>query len=401
MASRTRTRGGFVDHPATYLAQGCGSNPDANADYDDSERRVGEVETTVDFSNPNFRSRSARGEIINTLFDNVKETRVAKHNVWVRNYPSPCTTYSTASGDGYYRGMTASELDSYTAFVDPQPLRVIAGTSAKAGIAEPTVQGLLELAEFNKTARLLRAPVGKLDQLIRNIDQTRLRGRFSRLKSLKEFVSDNWLKYRYGFTPLVMTTNEILHGNLSVDSRPRRYTSRGFASNNATTTDTTTTPGSYWDVENAIHVHTKVDIRAGVLYEHAFTKFDRFGIRVYDVPAIAWELIPFSFVLDWFVNTGTLFRAVSPKANTNVLAQWTTTRTSVTKTYNYNGSWNGVGGTEVIPPSGKYTYTRVQTARLPGIETGLALRLHEIRFEKSIDWIHLADLFALMSGKFR
>lgn len=254
---------------------------------------------------------------------------------------------------------------------------------------------------FNKTAQLLRAPVGKLDKLIKLADGKRRKGRFTRLKSLKEFIGDNWLKYRYGFTPLVMTTNEILQGEFSVDRKPQRYTARGFASDHASTSDDTTTLGSYWDVENAISVTKKVDVRAGVLYEHAFTRIDRYGVRLMDIPSVAWELIPYSFVIDWFINTNDLVRAVSPKANTNVLAQWTTTKTNTNKTYIYNGSWNNAGGTEVAPPKGKYVHTKVQTVRLPGIEIGLKSKLHEIRFEKSIDWKHLADAFALMSGKFR
>jgi hypothetical protein len=60
------------------------------------------------------------------------------------------------------------------------------------------------------------------------------------------------------------------------------------------------------------------------------------GLRVQDFPATLWELMPWSFVADWFVNVGSWLRVVSPIPGLNILGSWSTIIDERTTTYSGN-----------------------------------------------------------------
>jgi hypothetical protein len=47
-------------------------------------------------------------------------------------------------------------------------------------------------------------------------------------------------------------------------------------------------------------------------------------MRLSDIPAAMWELIPLSFMVDWVLNVRQLIAALSPRLGLSVLAEWTT-----------------------------------------------------------------------------
>jgi hypothetical protein len=49
------------------------------------------------------------------------------------------------------------------------------------------------------------------------------------------------------------------------------------------------------------------------------------GLRDQDIPVTVWELVPWSFVVDWFVNVGDWIQAVTPNPSVTVKGSWTTT----------------------------------------------------------------------------
>lgn len=70
-------------------------------------------------------------------------------------------------------------------------------------------------------------------------------------------------------------------------------------------------------------------VNAGVIYYlrvddkfHAQSKY--WGLRTYDGLATAWELIPFSFVADWFGNVGSFLQSITPNPYVEVQGNWVT-----------------------------------------------------------------------------
>jgi len=148
------------------------------------------------------------------------------------------------------------------------------------------------------------------------------------------------------------------------------------------------------------NVDATVEVRCGVLYEHSLSLQSRTGVRPQDIPAALVELVPFSFVAEWFVNIQEWIAAVTPKAGVNYLAEWTVTKTTIAHVVQTtvtklgdNVSYRYIGGGTTLSSS----YTSVETARRPSISIGLTHRFQEITFRKTLDFKRTADAFALLS----
>jgi hypothetical protein len=46
------------------------------------------------------------------------------------------------------------------------------------------------------------------------------------------------------------------------------------------------------------------------------------GFSLRDLPSAAWEILPWSFVVDWFSNVGQLISAVTANCSNEFLAEW-------------------------------------------------------------------------------
>jgi len=120
----------------------------------------------------------------------------------------------------------------------------------------------------------------------------------------------------------------------------------------------------------------------------------QFGFRWADLPSTAWELIPFSFVADWFLSIGNFIGAISPKSGVRYLNEYesvrikrTVTRTVVAFRYGING-WVAQSA-----PSGAHvrileTYDRVPKVSSPGITFELDI-VHALRNGRWIDTLAL------------
>lgn len=146
-----------------------------------------------------------------------------------------------------------------------------------------------------------------------------------------------WLEYRYGWRPLVFDMVDTLkawHAQELRDSLRkrdlRRVTGSGVYETLASSTSTVT-EGVYrrWTVR--IDSVQRSEARCFAYYEVDKTwgsnlqRLNDFG--VFDVPRAAWEVVPFSFVADWFVPIGDWLGALTPKVGVNIVASGTTDHT--------------------------------------------------------------------------
>jgi hypothetical protein len=72
--------------------------------------------------------------------------------------------------------------------------------------------------------------------------------------------------------------------------------------------------GSY-GIANVIINYTTTDevtVRARTLDEVDFSVANNIGFSVKGLTSLPWELVPYSFVADWFVNVGDYIRALTP-----------------------------------------------------------------------------------------
>lgn len=349
MTVRTRSRGSFESFTVAVTNTFC----EASATYENwsvsGSLYPGTVETMIDYPTPNFHAIRRAGGIVNTEAAYTRETRSNSWGGWAFKRSSGCScTGNTlkrqhATGPRSYAGH-----GDYLVMADREAVITAAVTSAAAGVESPEIDGLVELAELHKSVNLVREPIKKLDDTLRKIAKSGSMKKWVKRTygsrsiptpdKVGSYLSDNWLKYRYGIMPMVRTIDTAVKTNW-IKRRPLRQTSRGFQMHSVSATEGfTRNTDQYWTTTTSVSKSTKVSARAGVLYE-PFVQVPNFGLRQGEVLPTAWELVPYSFIVDWAFNVGDYLRAITPKAGVRRLASWVVVRDDEQIYSTVGGTW--------------------------------------------------------------
>lgn len=187
---------------------------------------------------------------------------------------------------------------------------------------------LTDIAEFGKTISLFRDTVyGVLTARRRVIDYVARQLRMNkklRPKDVADIVTQKWLEYRYGWTPAYLSMKDAIEAFTTAN----RSFAKGRARQNLSDvlTDFSSRTYSSWAEEDTETLSYEIAVRGWAAAEFSFQ--DR--VRV-DPLVTGYEIIPFSFVLDWLVQVGTWIEAVSPFAAGKDLGACASIRTSSTR----------------------------------------------------------------------
>lgn len=292
MSSRVKSEGpGIIQEPWTqhtrylsggeYWINGSGNSPTKYEKY----RHKG-VDT------PGFHQLKREGKILPmTPWDQYHQTGWTKGSVtkeentqYSSYYEGPFRTYPRLGGDFWFREDLAGYLPegiNYDALV----------ANAAAAVYASGFDGLTFLAELHKTVRMFK------NLLRRNLDNL-----------LSGQLYKNWLEYRYGWRILIFEMQDLYEVMTSYDDKRKRFRqSVGY---------------SQRDITSETYAYTNA---AGTKTFHEVTEIDFSvrGIVVLDLeppkismnPVItAWEVIPYSFVIDWFVGVGKWLESVQALA---------------------------------------------------------------------------------------
>lgn len=363
MTVRIRTKGGLVDTTKTYNEISFNGTPHITLSSP-SHLRSGEHTTTIDVVTPGFRQKINSGAIINNPFHSITTERTPHYSGHsVRRKSGSGTTIQWYVGDNLYgNGPNPVNLSG----VDVNALKALAGTSAAAKVLKPDIDGLVEIAEFKQAISLFNVKRLLLDLHLNKIGKYYFRRGGFTPQQLAKMISNNWLKYRYGIMPLVRLCDQALH--LGKEPKPLRLVARGSASDSYSNTGTNSETGTFWKVTFDTQASLDVSVRAGVLYE-IISSHNRYGFNFSDLPAAAWELVPYSFVVDWASNVGNFIRGITPKVGARVLASWTTVKSTKTASTTLSSDWVASSTTfeEVLAPTGGWESIQTETRRTPGI----------------------------------
>jgi len=176
------------------------------------------------------------------------------------------------------------------------------------------------VAEFfgdgRKTVHMLRDTVNRLGKAYSLFRKRRYGAAAKELGIGKpKGAANHWLEYTYGWSPLLSDAKalaELAAQHLGLGGRPPRFTATGSSvfskkkqmnanPNNPVTWAYGQLKGYYWQYDYEILCH------AGLLCEVEYTSAQlaaQLGYGLTDPALLAWELTPFSFVFDWFVDVG-------------------------------------------------------------------------------------------------
>lgn len=205
------------------------------------------------------------------------------------------------------------------------------------------VQGLVIAAELGESIASLTSAYRAAVKLLKKAKRTH------GLALVKEFsaskLSEKWMYARYALRPLIYDVIQTLDALVSkTKAVGERMTSRGHCSETETSTDIyefdSATGGAIddrWHVEFDRTSKIDVEVRAGVLSAiEQVSKVNTWGL---DQPFEAiWELVPLSFVVDWFFDVGTTIAALTPEFGLKALASWSMVTTTSYQEWKYRSS---------------------------------------------------------------
>lgn len=280
----------------------------------------GRNRTTHDTITPGYRARSREGEVIMNDFHSILTDTQDEPAKVMRQY---------TNGDDYVGFIPSSAYRFHSCnepAVDVDSLVGEAVTNAHANITDVEAQLNVTLAEAKKTQAALASTFRSAVILMKE-------GAAVRRSFVKGFISPRtaakrWLHVRYGLRPIMYEMQGYISAAQKIGAR--RYTTAfGFSEDSPAPV---TSKGDYGGPEfDYTIVRTKtlhVSVRAGVVIEvrgdGTHELGDLFGLTT---PfSTAWELVPYSFVIDWFFNTSKYIAAWSPKYTSAVKGSFATVR---------------------------------------------------------------------------
>lgn len=174
-------------------------------------------------------------------------------------------------------------------------------TKAFAKMNAPDLDVGTPLGELRETFGSLVSPLKGARSLLLKMAAKAPR---SKKRALK-YLSDAWLEYRYDVMPNVLTASDIIsyieQKKRSLTSLERRTSLHRSPVKVVKVVGTSDLEGYPLEWRSTVATTTSTVCR--VFFQLKTDKAD-LGVSVYDIPRVAWELIPYSFVVDWFFGVG-------------------------------------------------------------------------------------------------
>lgn len=293
---------------------------------------MGKKVTMTDEVIPHFHRRVRHGELFfNAMTRTESEFSVSQpQNLHTRIKPQYCPNgnlHEYRWGDGMHidekaraHGFASVGAGNCLSDSDVANLCSEASTKLMSKRGRSTSNLWESLAEYQQAAGMLGGIGSRLNNFL-----TR--------KNVGSQVTDLaalWLTYRYGIRPAISDVLMIVNG-LEKKTGNIRATSRVTAelASNASTVYANVDMSGWGKLTYSVQKNDGVVVRAMSLDELVATRAYNIGMSGKDLLTTPWELIPYSFVIDWFVNVGDYLGALSPTFQVNQLGSCLTiTRTS-------------------------------------------------------------------------
>jgi len=314
------------------LFQGTVQNPTA---YTTSDSILGNVNGEMhkimhDVVIPNFKFRSKQGMIFNNPMD-VDETFKYSDKIWIQSRHKHRVWDTNCNPDAYrYWGYDYDGSMPGSHYCDGHELAIPeidvsslineAVTKAWSNVELSQATALMSLAEGEKTIQSLVSVFRRALKIIlavRSLNFAALR----RELTPKE-LQNRWMEARYALRPLMYEVSGIMDA-VTKDARHDRFTFRGSVSSTETAEDeevfTSDRGYRFYTLEK--HSSRTVEVRAGVLAKlEELSLLNRWGFD--QIAETVWEIIPFSFICDWFFNVGKTIASWTPEGGLRTLASW-------------------------------------------------------------------------------
>jgi len=258
----------------------------------------------------------------------------------------------------------------------------------------------------------MNSTIAGLNQIFKKAWRIILAIKKARWKALKNEISSKelieiYMNARYNLRPLVYDAKAIYTIFAKNEEKGNRQTFRASATDQSSTSDDISDLLAF-NLSGLItfrasahrESHKSVKVRAGIL-----TQSDRiYDAQLWGLDSIietAWDLVPFSFVVDWFINLGTTLMAWTPQLGIKTLASWVTVEETLTQKVSINEVYctkDGNGTTFQNARNESAAFGFSQKVTRTKTRTPNAQRSVIPRFDLNLDPLKIFDLGVIVQG---
>lgn len=370
--------------------------------------------------NPDWREDIRKRRNAGTALTADREIRRSKYWAVYWDAPWSGTCGAAYKGKRKWRKLEGTYVNHVT-LLNTTPIVGDADNAAltevlgKINEATRDLQGFVFLGELAETLRMIKRPASGLrDGLNRYLDDAKRRvKRLNRRNGRRvppsqagvtrasRVLADSWLEHVFGWSPLISdieagfgSLNLIVERNLFPMKVVTGQSDKGSAPQQLT-------QGLFGDTSPVYGVweRTKVQsvrYRVGVAMEPRTLRaatLDSFGLRAREFVPALWELIPYSFLIDYFTNIGDVVSSFSVQRSRILWINKTTRLTyeNTIRSYYANSYFGSNGSTRWLAvPSA--SWKRVQVTRSQPAYLNTPSLEFEIPGLGSRKWLNIAAL---------
>lgn len=261
---------------------------------------------------------------------------------------------------------------------------------AYAKANESTANIMVTIGELRETLSMLRNPLAGLRKFLVTLARRQTKSR----KTVAEDVAkDTWMEYRYGIMPLIFDTQSLIEAYKAKAQSIFKHEATVRRREPVSVTYRKLFLGGVAYQNFWFEVSDVFKTTAG-LYTNP-VPLDRFGTKATQLLPAALELVPYSFVLNWFVDVDAWLNALMGSVQIHPFTGFVTFKSSRQVRVTPDGPvlWSGGHESPAIP-----SYSLVREAARMQRTTNLAVDLSTVHFNNAFtnSWRRMVDSVALI-----